>query len=149
MALKIIINRDEFPECIRQYKEVRGIAIGGCIFDIERSQKPYEPVGEIAHCHTGWNVHKGFMCSKYDILFDRLVLLHEAAHLITGQGHTKKWKEKCLQIGGTLGPGYVNYNGKRAADCRNICEKTTMEKASEYLTRQSNLLIESFKHHER
>ncbi len=35
-------------------------------------------------------------------LQDRLLMLHELAHILTGHGHTDVWRAKLLAIGGTL-----------------------------------------------
>jgi hypothetical protein len=48
-------------------------------------------------------VHAGWICFKLPKhLAHRHIRLHELAHVVTREGHTKRWREFLLQIGGTL-----------------------------------------------
>lgn len=79
------------------HTELRGVFVGGCV---ERG------VGSRfrakAHAHTSGG-HRGWICflsSRW--LGERLIWLHELAHVVTREGHTRRWREFLLQIGGTL-----------------------------------------------
>jgi predicted SprT family Zn-dependent metalloprotease len=49
------------------------------------------------------------------------IILHEIAHAITGDGHTKRWREKLLKMGGdgltNYGPDVVMQGEKYMAKC--------------------------------
>lgn len=82
---------------IYQFAEVKQIFSGGCIQRGEGSRFRSK-----AHAHTTGE-HKGTICIMLlRRASDMPLMLHEAAHLITGCGHTDKWRKKLLEIGGTL-----------------------------------------------
>jgi hypothetical protein len=64
-----------------------------------------------AHAHiTG--EYEGWICVRSAArLLDRFLMLHELAHIITGQGHTDGWRACLLKLGGTLD---VTYDAKGA-----------------------------------
>lgn len=98
---QIIRKRSEFPKCIRQFKEVKGIYVGGCIDGLEA------PKGTAhAHCVAGHH-RTGWICLSYKYqLKEKLTLLHEVAHLIADKSvhapdHGKKWRDIVESINGT------------------------------------------------
>lgn len=83
------------------WPEVAGIFVGGCI---ERG------VGSSfraqAHAHTSkQDEHRGWICVRSgkrvttDSGKPTTLMLHEYAHIITGQGHTAKWAEVLTRLG--------------------------------------------------
>ncbi len=78
---------------------VRGVFVGGCVERGEGSRFRAK-----AHAHTRGEF-RGWICVlSGKRLACRELLLHEAAHLIAGCGHTDKWRKVLLEIGGTLDP---------------------------------------------
>lgn len=90
------LPQSEWPEELK-HPEVKGVFVGGCV---ERG------VGSRfrrkAHAHTHGE-HRGWICYLSEKrLKSKLLNLHELAHIVTREGHTKRWREYLLQIGGTL-----------------------------------------------
>lgn len=82
-----------------KHPEVKGVFCGGCVARGVGSRFRAK-----AHAHTGRNdPHRGWICFLSDKrLTERLLCLHELAHIVTKEGHTKRWRDYLLQIGGTL-----------------------------------------------
>jgi hypothetical protein len=101
--MKIINNREDFPFCIRHYEVLKGICVGGCI-DPESEIKN----GRGAHAHVvDAQEYRGWICLSFAYqLRERLVLLHEMAHLLCPpkSNHSKIWRKKVVEIGGTTRP---------------------------------------------
>ena len=84
---------------LKEFPEVSGIFAGGCVRRGEGSSFRAK-----AHAHTD-NPFMGWICvRKASRLNDRMLMLHEIAHIITGVGHVDIWRKKLLEIGGTLDP---------------------------------------------
>ncbi len=82
---------------VLKFPEVKGIFVGGCIDRGEGSSFRAK-----AHSHTT-GTNKGWICVRaHRRINDRMLMLHEAAHIITGLGHVDKWRMKLIEIGGTL-----------------------------------------------
>lgn len=103
--MKVIRNRHEYPECLRPYSEVNGIAVGSCIVS------PKWDNNTMAHAHQPWyrgDNHKpaGWIClSDPKFLEDKNTLLHELAHLRVydeDDAHGDDWRYEVLKLGGTL-----------------------------------------------
>jgi len=76
---------------------VAGIFIRGCIED-----GPGYAFPATAHAHLS-GVHAGWICYRSGRHVHRVELqLHELAHVVTLEGHTRTWREYLLSIGGTL-----------------------------------------------
>ena len=91
----IILPQEAWPEDL-QHPEVRGVAIGGCGSTGRRLGRNH------AHAHTHGE-SRGWICFRSGVTFqERTTRLHELAHVVTREGHTKRWREFLLQIGGTL-----------------------------------------------
>lgn len=89
-----IVPLAEWPAVLQGYP-VAGLHTGGCV-DGRRSFR------RKAHAHIKgpW---KGWICALAAWrLEDQALMLHELAHILTGHGHTNKWRSKLLSIGGTL-----------------------------------------------
>jgi hypothetical protein len=84
---------------IEKYREVKGIFCGGCI---ERGDG--SAFRAKAHAHTRLlDPHRGWVCVRGPKnLLSISLMLHEAAHIITEQGHTFKWMQKYVEIGGNI-----------------------------------------------
>jgi len=98
-----IVPPEGIPEELRR-PEVAGVFIGGCV---ERG------VGSSfrarAHAHTSGE-HLGWICIRgWRRLYQRGLMLHELAHVLTRQGHTDKWRD-CLRA---LGGKVAAHNQKR------------------------------------
>lgn len=96
---------------ILEYPEIRGVFAGGCVERGEGSRFRAK-----AHAHTD-GAFKGWVCvlsSKR--LSERMLMLHEAAHIVSGCGHTDKWRETLLRMGGTLDevPGLLKSYHKKS-----------------------------------
>ena len=91
----ISLPRSAWPADL-QHPEVHGVCIGGCAVTGKR-------LGSLhAHAHTH-DAYRGWICFRSRVTFaERLTRLHELAHVVTREGHTKRWREFLLQIGGTL-----------------------------------------------
>lgn len=93
-----------------KFEQVIGVFAGGCVERGEGSRFHHK-----AHAHTRGE-HKGWICVlSPKRLGERLLMLHEAAHILTGGGHDDKWRAKLLEIGGTLDevPGLMKSYHKR------------------------------------
>lgn len=116
MSIKIT-KRSEFPECVRNFKELKGICIGKeCVDPNDHFD------GELAHAHSQWcwtrGKYQGWICiAKKRYLSNKLILLHEVAHLIACKSpntpaHGKKWKQALVSIGGSFKPFDIGYGYK-------------------------------------
>ena len=111
MKIKIEIrDRKDFPACVQSFEVLRGICVGGCI----------DPSGTIDHCgahaHVDTGIYSGWICLSFKYqLREKQVLLHEVAHLLVPYtGHSKIWRNKVKEIGGTIKP-MLSVNKKRGA----------------------------------
>lgn len=87
-----------WPEELK-HPEVKGVFVGGCVARGVGSRFRAK-----AHAHTSGE-HCGWICFLSEKrLTCRMLCLHERAHIVTKEGHTKRWREYLLQIGGTLDP---------------------------------------------
>lgn len=94
--LKMILEKSRWPYDL-QREEVKGVFVGGCIDRGEGSRFRAK-----AHAHTE-EPNKGWLCFlSIKRINEPMLVKHELAHLLTGQGHTDKWRTKVLQLGGTL-----------------------------------------------
>jgi len=111
--LLIIPNSDaRIPAYARMYEELKGVCIGGCIateYGKDEDGKAWSATVSnkevFAHAHNYIDdVWFGFICSPHKrLLTNKWCLLHEVAHLIVhDEGHTKKWKETVVSIGGSI-----------------------------------------------
>jgi hypothetical protein len=121
----IIKKRADFPEVIRNFKQIKGICVGGCVdkdFPIDKKHA--------AHAHYNKaDFYHGWICFRWKYqLKEKFTLLHEVAHIIAGPlivkrgkkwmriSHPKKWREKVAEIGGTYYPYYSYYKNKKYLD---------------------------------
>jgi hypothetical protein len=118
--MKLILkNRKDFPKCVRQFSELKGICVGECI-DKTYAFNP-DPMREAGHCHIVGSF-EGWIClTRKFQLKEKYTLLHELAHIITHnrygfqiKSHGKEWKKVVVEIGGTY-KAYVclGYGKKR------------------------------------
>jgi hypothetical protein len=122
----IITDRNEFPKCIRHFKELKGICVGCCIDPsykltvdtIIRGKKAKTH----AHAHSWTRIkdkYQGFICVRYmRTLNNKLTLLHEVAHLIVNKNmttplHGERWKKAVVKIGGTYKQYVYVYGSKK------------------------------------
>ena len=124
---KVIVPRGEWPEDLR-HPEVRGIAVGGCVAGDQLGR-------HTAHAHI--HKHRGWICFRNVVaLADRATRLHELAHVVTREGHTRRWREFLLQIGGSLDPvpGISRDYHARARAGRRIVETAVRPDGSVHVT---------------
>lgn len=109
-------SKIDVPDFMKEHKELVGICVGRCIFtkkwakgrrikdknDDYIKDKNGEYLRELphaAHAHTS-GPGKGFICfSSMKELNKETTCKHELSHIITGEGHTKKWAEKYVELG--------------------------------------------------
>lgn len=91
----LVFPRADWPEDLRR-PEVKGVAVGGCA----RTKKRLGSYHAHAHTSGEW---RGWICFRSPtMLAQKETRLHELAHVVTREGHTRRWREYLLQIGGTL-----------------------------------------------
>lgn len=91
----ILLPRSAWPVDL-QHPEVKGVAVGGCTISGKRLGRNH------AHAHIR-GASRGWICFRSRVTFaEKTTRLHELAHVVTREGHTKRWREFLLQIGGTL-----------------------------------------------
>lgn len=79
------------------HPELRGVFVGGCVERGAGSRFRAK-----AHAHTS-GAHRGWICFLSTKWLDqRMLWLHELAHVVTRDGHTRRWREFLVRIGGTL-----------------------------------------------
>lgn len=90
---------------VKKFPEVKGIFCGGCV---ERGAG--SSFRASAHSHTNKaDKYSGWICVRgQKNLFSRNLMLHEAAHIITGQGHTLTWMKKYVEIGGDINSDFFH-----------------------------------------
>lgn len=91
-----VVPPEHVPECLRR-PEVAGVFVGGCV---ERG------VGSSfraqAHAHTSGD-RFGWICIRgWKRLYQRGLMLHELAHVLTRQGHTDEWRACLRELGGRV-----------------------------------------------
>lgn len=96
-----VVPADQVPEVLRGYAALAGIFIGGCV---ERG------VGSSfraqAHAHTRGE-KKGWICIRgWRRLYQRALLIHELAHILTSAGHDDRWRKKVRELGGRVEARY-------------------------------------------
>jgi hypothetical protein len=102
------------PDFMKEHKELIGVCIGRCVFlkgwpkgrrlrdkddNFIKKNGMYvrEPLAA-AHAHTGGPA-KGIICFRTLADFKKeTTCKHELAHIITGEGYTKKWAEKYVEL---------------------------------------------------
>lgn len=86
--------------------EVPVVFVGGC-----KDRGDGSRFRAKAHTHEDGSIC--FLSARR--LADRMLVLHELAHALSGVGHTDKWRDKVLEIGGTLDavPGLLKDYNKR------------------------------------
>lgn len=97
-----IRDRQSFPACIRSFDVLQGICVGGCINSSDSIIKQ-----GAAHAHADKNDdYHGWICLRFKYqLKEKFVLLHEVAHLLVPDSHHgKPWRQKVVEIGGTIKP---------------------------------------------
>lgn len=98
---------------ILRYPEIKGIFCGGCV---ERGEG--SAFRRSAHAHTGkLDENRGWICLRGPKnLKSKNLMYHEAAHIITGQGHTLTWMKKYVEIGGRIDSDtFIRYKAKYLA----------------------------------
>jgi hypothetical protein len=118
----VIKKRSNFPKCVQEFKELKGICVGECIDNLGYYPPDSTRIGRYpypeahAHSHNG-DPWQGYICLAYKrLLADHYTLLHEVAHLIANTknepSHGKEWRTAVMSIGGTYKPYEFWYRGK-------------------------------------
>ena len=110
----IVVDRDNYPEYLKKFKELQGICIGGCIDPNHKIDKEHD-----AHAHAHFiDPHRGWICLRYKYQFrEKFLMLHEMAHLIANKlsfipDHGKEWRKVVKEIGGTFKSFHITQNKK-------------------------------------
>lgn len=118
------------------YPEVKGIYIGGCVERGEGSS-----FRALAHAHTSKSSeYHGWICVRSA---KRLytsggrpsqIMLHELAHIVTGQGHTDKWRAKAKELGYRI-PAHYQKHARRGRGVRRrvVLKHTNGQISTKYL----------------
>jgi hypothetical protein len=91
-----VVPPEGVPECLRR-PEVAGVFIGGCVARGVGSSFRHQAHAHIEGEHLGWICIRG-----WKRLYQRGLLLHELAHVLTRQGHTDKWRACLRALGGKI-----------------------------------------------
>jgi len=102
-----IINYPEFEEYKTQAigaPFLVGVFVGGCV---ARGDGSSFRACAHAHVHKG-DKNLGWICVRSQRrLYTRpgqpsMLMIHELAHILTGQGHTDTWRDKVRELGGRI-----------------------------------------------
>lgn len=86
-GFKGIVPREHWHKVLKDFP-CRGVHVGSCI-DGKR-------ISHSAHAHTSGEF-EGWICFRsHNVFHNHSTVVHELAHVITRQGHTKRWFE-CLK----------------------------------------------------
>jgi len=116
----MIIEKESplYPECLKQFDAK--IFVGGCISRGEGSRFRAKAHAHLSYGNPNREPNPGWICFlSAKRLSSKELCLHEMAHILTNNFHTKKWREKLLEIGGTLDevPGILrSYQPKRRCE---------------------------------
>lgn len=93
---------------------VKGIFVGGC--KRRGAGRISDSIQcEYAHAHIGGTL-KGWICFQLPCYFwdaeYHWLRMHELAHIISGQGHTEKWREALRKLGEEI-PDRYRYRPRR------------------------------------
>lgn len=78
---------------------VKGVFANGCVERGDGSRFRRKAHSHIKGKFEGWIC---FLSAKR--LSEKMLILHELAHIISKQGHTDKFRKILLEIGGTIDP---------------------------------------------
>lgn len=119
-----------------EHPEVKGVFVGGCV---ERGDG--SSFRAIAHAHTSKRDEQhGWICVRSP---KRLytangtpsqTMLHELAHIVTGQGHTDKWRTKARELGYRV-PAHYQKHARAGAGVRRIRVATNPDGSRTYIIR--------------
>lgn len=93
------LERTDWPLCLHRGPEgaLVGVYVGGCVAKGDGSRFRRK-----AHAHTE-GPHRGWICIlSAKRLADTMLMLHELAHIVSGEGHEDGFRTVLLQLGGTL-----------------------------------------------
>ena len=97
-----VLPVDQWPAVLRPFEgRIKGLFVGGCVRRGDGSRFRAK-----AHAHFSSDApYGGWICVlSAKRLDDRLLMLHEAAHVLADAGHVDKWRRVLLEIGGSLDP---------------------------------------------
>lgn len=94
----MILEKERWPQELKR-EEVKGVFVNGCVDRGDGSRFRRK-----AHAHTEGK-NKGWICLlSIKRLVEPMLIKHELAHILTNEGHTDKFREKLLELGGTIDP---------------------------------------------
>lgn len=92
MMKRGVVLAEDLPTWLH-HRKLKGVYIGGCVV----KKSPPRP----AHAH--FTPRGGWICLQHERwLKDKMLCLHELAHVVTNEGHTPRWARYLVRIGGTL-----------------------------------------------
>ncbi len=81
----------------------RGVFVGGCIERKEGSSFRAKAHAHFVKYKGKYQKYGGWICIRsMKRAYDQNLLKHELAHIITGQGHTKKFYQCVRRLGGRI-----------------------------------------------
>jgi len=86
---------------ILQRPEVKGVFVGGCCCPWEEKPDPKETLAH-AHLQKDGGIFRGWICFSSEKIPNKYVVIHELSHLISETGHSKRWRETVLKLGGKI-----------------------------------------------
>lgn len=125
-----VLPTNKYPLCLRGYKEITGIYVGGCIRG--RDSRFYRSEDNkriaLAHSHPRGK-YRGWLCVPFKTrLRTRNLMLHELAHILCGaagikRGHNRHWRWTMCKLGGVLYPYELVGSTLSSKDHRRFIDK--------------------------
>jgi hypothetical protein len=127
-----VIASSQLPEYLAKFSQIHGVCAGRCVWHGFDWAKNWMDVitfeRGVAHAHVDKkrDPFAGWICLEYPyLLLSKELMLHEVAHLITGEpdtpiSHNQRWRDVLVSIGGTYNEFAANISARRAvsiADC--------------------------------
>jgi hypothetical protein len=91
------VPREKWPAYMLGHEQLAGIFVGGCVDRGVGSSFRAQAHAHIEGPHLGWICIRGWRR-----FHNKSLLLHELAHVVSGQGHTDKWREMLRALGGRV-----------------------------------------------
>jgi hypothetical protein len=105
------LSFEERPEALK-HEAVKGVAVGECV----EGKKWKKSCTAHAHYAGSGREFGGWLCFKGEEgLQNKVVQIHELAHLVAPRGHGERWRKAVLALGGSLEavPGLLRSYEKR------------------------------------
>lgn len=119
-----VLDRSEWPPDLLRPEAacVAGVFVGGCVARGDGSGFRRQ-----AHAHHPDGRFAGWICIRSPRrIGERSLILHELAHVVSGEGHSDAFRRALVALGGTLEPQWENgtivaYDAKRPRGLSTSC----------------------------